>query len=144
MIEAAGGMLEGHEFMAYQPGGPSSGLLPSTLDDVPLDFDMLQPYGSFIGSAAIVVLSDKDSARAAALNMLKFFEDESCGQCTPCRVGCEKAVKLMTADKWDTELLEELCQAMEDASICGLGQAAPNAIRLSIKHFRSEIDGSTP
>ena len=121
IIEAAGGMLDGHEFKAYQPGGPSSGLLPASLDDVPLDFDTLQPHGSFIGSAAVVVLSDKDSAREAALNMLKFFEDESCGQCTPCRVGCEKAVKLMQRDHWDQPLLEELCTAMADASICGLG-----------------------
>ncbi|PWE33046.1 NADH-quinone oxidoreductase subunit F [Maritimibacter sp. 55A14] len=139
IIEAAGGMLDGHEFKAYQPGGPSSGLLPATLDDVPLDFDTLQPHGTFIGSAAVVVLSDKDSARAAALNMLRFFEDESCGQCTPCRSGCEKAVKLMQADRWDQGLLEELCQTMADASICGLGQAAPNPIRLTMKHFGDEI-----
>ena len=126
-------------FKAYQPGGPSSGLLPASLSDVPLDFDTLQPYGSFIGSAAVVVLSDQDSARAAALNMLRFFEDESCGQCTPCRVGCEKAVKLMQAAHWDTDLLQALAQTMEDASICGLGQAAPNAIRLTIKHFPQEV-----
>ncbi len=139
IIAAAGGMAEGHVFKAYQPGGPSSGLLPASIADVPLDFDTLQPLGSFIGSAAVVVLSDKDSARAAALNMLRFFEDESCGQCTPCRVGCEKAVKLMQADRWDQPLLEDLCQAMADASICGLGQAAPNPIRLTIKHFPNEI-----
>ncbi|MCL5777995.1 NAD(P)H-dependent oxidoreductase subunit E [Limibaculum sp. FT325] len=139
IIEAAGGMLDGHRFKAYQPGGPSSGLLPASMADVPLDFDTLQPHGSFIGSAAVVVLSDKDSARDAALNMLRFFEDESCGQCTPCRVGCEKAVRLMEADRWDTGLLEELSQAMVDASICGLGQAAPNPIRLTIKHFPEEI-----
>ena len=144
IIEAAGGMAEGHEFMAYQPGGPSAGLLPASMDDIPMDFDTLQPHGSFIGSAAVVVLSHKDTARAAALNMLRFFEDESCGQCTPCRVGCEKAVKLMSSERWDTGLLEELCEAMEDASICGLGQAAPNAIRLTIRHFPSEIDGSRP
>jgi len=135
IIEACGGMEDGHSFKAYQPGGPSSGLLPASMDDIPLDFDTLQPHGSFIGSAAVVILSDKDRARDAALNMLKFFEDESCGQCTPCRVGCEKAVKLMDADSWDQELLEDLCQAMGDASICGLGQAAPNPIRLTIKHF---------
>ena len=128
-------MLEGHVFKAYQPGGPSSGLLPATLDDVPLDFDTLQPHGSFIGSAAVVVLSDHDRPRDAALNMLRFFEDESCGQCTPCRAGCEKAVKLMQAEAWDTDLLEELCQVMGDASICGLGQAAPNPIRLVMTHF---------
>lgn len=139
IIEAAGGMLEGHSFKAYQPGGPSSGLLPASMNDIPLDFDTLQPHGTFIGSAAVVVLSDRDSAKAAALNMLRFFEDESCGQCTPCRVGCEKAVKLMQADSWDQPLLEELCQAMGDASICGLGQAAPNPIRLTMKHFPDEI-----
>ena len=139
IIEAAGGMLEGHTFKAYQPGGPSSGLLPASIDSVPLDFDTLQEYGTFIGSAAVVVLSDKDKARDAALNMLRFFEDESCGQCTPCRVGCEKAVKLMEKDHWDTQLLEELSTVMVDASICGLGQAAPNPIRLVMKHFPEEI-----
>ncbi|REJ68685.1 MAG: NADH-quinone oxidoreductase subunit F, partial [Proteobacteria bacterium] len=139
IIEAAGGMAEGHEFKAYQPGGPSSGLLPATINDVPLDFDTLQPLGTFIGSAAVVVLSQHDRARDAALNMLRFFEDESCGQCTPCRVGCEKAVKLMQADNWDQPLLEELCGAMADASICGLGQAAPNPIKLVMKHFSDEI-----
>ena len=139
VIEAAGGMAEGHTLKAYQPGGPSSGLLPASMDDIPLDFDTLQPHGSFIGSAAVVVLSDKDSARAAALNMLRFFEDESCGQCTPCRAGCEKAVKLMQAEHWDQPLLEELCTVMQDASICGLGQAAPNPIRLVMKHFPQEI-----
>jgi len=139
IIDAAGGMSAGHVFKAYQPGGPSSGLLPASIADVPLDFDTLQPLGSFIGSAAVVVLSDQDSARGAALNMLRFFEDESCGQCTPCRVGCEKAVKLMQADAWDQGLLEEVCVAMSDASICGLGQAAPNPIRMVIKHFADEI-----
>ena len=139
IIDAAGGMKNGHIFKAYQPGGPSSGLLPAELNNVPLDFDTLQPYDTFIGSAAVVILSDKDSARDAALNMLKFFEDESCGQCTPCRVGCEKAVKLMENSKWDTELLEEVCTTMVDASICGLGQAAPNAIKSTIKYFRDEV-----
>ncbi|MGI3211360.1 NAD(P)H-dependent oxidoreductase subunit E [Roseovarius tibetensis] len=139
IIDAAGGMADGHVFKAYQPGGPSSGLLPAAMDDVPLDFDTLQPHGSFIGSAAVVVLSDHDRARDAALNMLRFFEDESCGQCTPCRVGCEKAVKLMQADRWDQPLLSELCTAMTDASICGLGQAAPNPIRLTMQHFPDEI-----
>ncbi|ETX14447.1 NADH-quinone oxidoreductase subunit F [Roseivivax halodurans JCM 10272] len=139
VVEAAGGMAEGHELKAYQPGGPSSGLLPASLDDVPLDFDTLQPHGSFIGSAAVVVLSDKDSAREAALNMLRFFEDESCGQCTPCRVGCEKAVKLMQAESWDAELLEDLAGVMVDASICGLGQAAPNPFRSVLKHFPDEV-----
>ena len=139
LIEASGGMLEGHSFKAYQPGGPSSGIFPAHMDDIPLDFDTLQPHGSFIGSAAVVVLSDQDKARNAALNMLRFFEDESCGQCTPCRVGCEKAVKLMQAETWDQELLEDLSAAMVDASICGLGQAAPNPIRLTMKHFSDEI-----
>ncbi len=139
VIAAAGGMAAGHVFKAYQPGGPSSGLLPASMDDIPLDFDTLQPHGSFIGSAAVVVLSDHDSARDAALNMLRFFEDESCGQCTPCRAGCEKAVKLMQADRWNQPLLEELCTVMQDASICGLGQAAPNPIRLVMKHFPQEI-----
>ncbi|SFQ03783.1 NAD(P)H-dependent oxidoreductase subunit E [Donghicola eburneus] len=139
IIAAAGGMAEGHTFKAYQPGGPSSGLLPAHMNDVPLDFDTLQPHGTFIGSAAVVVLSDQDSARDAALNMLRFFESESCGQCTPCRVGCEKAVKLMQADTWDRELLTDLCEVMTDASICGLGQAAPNPIKLVMQHFSEEV-----
>ncbi len=139
IIEACGGMAEGHSFKAYQPGGPSAGLLPARMADIPMDFDVLQEHGTFIGSAAIVVLSDQDNARDAALNMLRFFEDESCGQCTPCRVGCEKAVKLMQAETWDQPLLEELCVAMGDASICGLGQAAPNPIRMVMKHFADEI-----
>jgi NADH:ubiquinone oxidoreductase subunit F (NADH-binding)/NADH:ubiquinone oxidoreductase subunit E len=139
VIDAAGGMAEGHVFKAYQPGGPSSGLLPAALDDIPLDFDTLQPHGTFIGSAAVVVLSEHDSARAASLNMLRFFEAESCGQCTPCRVGCEKAVKLMQAERWDRSLLSELCDVMADASICGLGQAAPNPIRSVMTHFPDEV-----
>ena len=139
IIEAAGGMAEGHVFKAYQPGGPSSGLLPASVNDVPLDFDTLQPLGTFIGSAAVVVLSDQDRVRDAALNMLRFFEDESCGQCTPCRAGCSKAVQLMQADKWDQPLLQDLCDVMQDASICGLGQAAPNPIRLTMKHFSEEV-----
>ncbi|MBC6443673.1 MAG: NAD(P)H-dependent oxidoreductase subunit E [Rhodobacteraceae bacterium] len=134
-----GGMLDGHTFRAYQPGGPSAGLLPATMGDIPMDFDTLQEHGTFIGSAAIVVLSDHDKVRDAALNMLRFFEDESCGQCTPCRVGCEKAVKLMSEDVWNQELLEDLSQIMADASICGLGQAASNPIRLVMKHFQDEI-----
>ena len=139
VIAAAGGMAEGHEFKAYQPGGPSSGLLPASMHDVPLDFDTLQPHGTFIGSAAVVVLGHKDRARDAALNMLRFFESESCGQCTPCRVGCEKAVKLMQSPKWDADLLNDLCDVMTDASICGLGQAAPNPIKLTLKHFADEV-----
>ena len=139
VIAAAGGMAAGHVFKAYQPGGPSSGLLPATMDDIPLDFDTLQPHDTFIGSAAVVVLSQQDRARDAALNMLRFFEDESCGQCTPCRVGCQKAVQLMQAPQWDRALLGDLCTAMADASICGLGQAAPNPIRLVMRHFSDEI-----
>ncbi|SOH95058.1 formate dehydrogenase [Monaibacterium marinum] len=139
LIELAGGMAEGHEFYAYQPGGPSSGLLPASMADTPLDFDTLQPHGTFIGSAAVVVLGHQDRARDAALNMLRFFEDESCGQCTPCRVGCEKAVKLMQAETWDGALLEELSTLMVDSSICGLGQAAPNPIRMVLKHFADEV-----
>jgi len=139
IVAAAGGMAEGHDFKAYQPGGPSSGLLPAAMSDIPLDFDTLQPHGTFIGSAAVVVLGHKDSIRDAALNMLRFFESESCGQCTPCRVGCEKAVKLMQAPKWDAALLGDLCTVMTDASICGLGQAAPNPIKLTLKHFPDEI-----
>jgi len=134
-----GGMAEGHRFKAYLPGGASGGILPATMDYIPLDFDTLQPHGAFIGSAAVVVFSDKDSMKDVALNLLRFFEDESCGQCTPCRVGCEKAVKLMGAERWDRKLLEELSRTMEDASICGLGQAAPNPIRAVMRHFSDEI-----
>ena len=140
IIAAAGGMADGHTFKAYQPGGPSSGLLPASIDNVPLDFDTLAPLGTFIGSAAIVILSDADSARLAALNMVKFFEDESCGQCTPCRVGCEKAVKLMQREGWNVDLLQELATVMADASICGLGKAAANPIRSVIEHFPEEIE----
>ena len=134
------GMLDGHEFYGYFPGGASGGILPASLGDVPLDFDTLQAHGCFIGSAAIVVLSDKDSAKDMALNAMRFFEDESCGQCTPCRVGTEKAVKLMEAKDWDQSLLEGLARAMEDASICGLGQAAPNPLRCAIKYFPEEFE----
>ena len=139
IIKASGGMKKGHIFKAYQPGGPSSGLLPATLNDIPLDFDTLQKYNTFIGSAAVIVLSDKDSAKKAALNMLKFFEDESCGQCTPCRVGCEKAVKLMSQKNWNKDLLKDLSETMIDASICGLGQAAPNAFLSTMRFFDDEI-----
>ena len=139
IIVASGGMLEGHVFKAYQPGGPSSGILPAEIDSVPLDFDTLQPFDTFIGSAAVVVLSHLDKVRDAALNMLRFFEDESCGQCTPCRTGCGKAVQLMQMDNWDKKLLMDLCIVMEDASICGLGQAAPNPIRSTIKYFPDEV-----
>lgn len=138
--EYCGGMLEGHDFYGYFPGGASGGILPASLGDVPLDFDTLQPHGCFIGSAAIVVMSDKDSAKDMALNAMKFFEEESCGQCTPCRVGTAKAAKLMEQKDWDKELLEELARAMEDASICGLGQAAPNPLRCAIKYFPQEFE----
>jgi len=139
IAEHCGGMLEGHEFYAYLPGGASGGILPASMGDIPLDFDTLQPHGCFIGSAAVIVLSKHDKARDAALNMMRFFEDESCGQCTPCRVGTAKAARLMESPKWDAGLLEELSQAMADASICGLGQAAPNPIRCVIKHFPHEV-----
>ena len=138
--EYCGGMLDGHEFYGYFPGGASGGILPASLGDVPLDFDTLQEYGCFIGSAAIIILSDKDSAKNMALNAMRFFEDESCGQCTPCRAGTEKAVKLMEEKYWDQALLEELARAMEDASICGLGQAAPNPLRCAIKYFPGEFE----
>ena len=137
--EFCGGMVDGHAFYAYLPGGASGGILPASMGDIPLDFDTLQPHGCFIGSAAVVILSDKDKARDAASNLMKFFADESCGQCTPCRVGTEKAVHLLEESKWRTGLLEELSQVMIDASICGLGQAAPNPIRCVIKHFPQEI-----
>jgi len=137
--EFCGGMLPGHTFYAYLPGGASGGILPASMGDIPLDFDTLNEHGCFIGSAAVMVLSQQDSARGAALNIMKFFADESCGQCTPCRVGTEKAVRLLEASRWDAGLLEELSQAMADASICGLGQAAPNPIRCVIKYFGHEI-----
>ncbi len=137
--EYCGGMLDGHTFYAYLPGGASGGILPASMGDIPLDFDTLQPYGCFIGSAAVIVLSQHDKARDAALNLMRFFEHESCGQCTPCRVGTAKAAQLMQAPKWDRQLLEELSAAMADASICGLGQAAPNPILCVTKHFPDEI-----
>ena len=137
--EYCGGMKEGHEFYAYLPGGASGGILPATLKDIPLDFDTLQSYGCFIGSAAVIVLGHQDSARHAALNMMNFFAHESCGQCTPCRVGTAKAAQLMQAPVWDNATLEDLNQVMSDASICGLGQAAPNPIRAVQKYFPQEI-----
>jgi formate dehydrogenase len=139
IAEYCGGMLAGHEFYGYLPGGASGGILPASLADVPLDFDTLQPHGCFIGSAAVIVLSQHDRARDAALNLMRFFADESCGQCTPCRVGTEKAVGLLSKPKWDTALLAELSQAMADASICGLGQAAPNPIACVVKYFPQEL-----
>ncbi len=137
--EFCGGMLPGHELYAYLPGGASGGILPARMSDIPLDFDTLQPHGCFIGSAAVIVLSQHDRARDAALNMMRFFEHESCGQCTPCRVGTGKAAQLMTADKWDHATLEDLNQVMVDASICGLGQAAPNPVRSVQKYFPDEV-----
>ena len=139
IIDSAGGMSEGHTFKAYQPGGASSGLLPASLNNVPLDFDTLNEHNTFIGSAAVVILSNQDKIRQVALNMIEFFKAESCGQCTPCRVGCEKAVTIMNEQEWDVELLEDLCEVMESSSICGLGQAATNPIRSSIKYFPDEI-----
>jgi len=137
--EYCGGMQEGHKFYGYLPGGASGGILPATMNDIPLDFDTLQPYGCFIGSAAVMVFSDKDKARDMALNVMHFFEHESCGQCTPCRVGTGKAAKLMQAKSWDQETLEDLATVMVDASICGLGQAAPNPIRCIHKYFPEEV-----
>ena len=139
IIEASGGMIEGHKFKAYQPGGASSGILPATINNVPLDFDTLDKYDTFIGSAAVVVLSDKDKIRDVALNMVEFFKSESCGQCTPCRVGCEKAVSIMKQKVWDMSLLEDLCEVMESSSICGLGQAATKPIKSSISYFSKEL-----
>ncbi|MBE7940979.1 MULTISPECIES: NADH-ubiquinone oxidoreductase-F iron-sulfur binding region domain-containing protein [Ramlibacter] len=139
IAEYCGGMQDGHDFYAYLPGGASGGILPASLGDVPLDFDTLQPHGCFIGSAAVIVLGHQDSAREAALNMMRFFAHESCGQCTPCRVGTAKAAVLMEAPRWDQALLEDLSQVMADASICGLGQAAPNPIRCVQKYFPHEI-----
>jgi formate dehydrogenase len=138
--EYCGGMLEGHTLYGYLPGGASGGILPANMANIPLDFDTLTPYGCFIGSAAIVVFSDKDTAPGTARNLMKFFADESCGQCTPCRVGTEKALHLMKSRKWDQPLLKELSQAMMDASICGLGQAAPNPVLSVLKYFPKEVE----
>jgi formate dehydrogenase len=137
--EHCGGMLDGHTLYGYLPGGASGGILPASLNNIPLDFDTLQAYGSFIGSAAVIVLSDKDSASDAARNMMRFFKHESCGQCTPCRVGTAKAVTLMDKPSWDLALVAELSQVMRDASICGLGQAAPNPMDSVVKYFPHEL-----
>ena len=137
--EYCGGMLDGHTLYGYLPGGASGGILPASLNKIPLDFDTLQAYGSFIGSAAVIVLSDKDSASDAARNMMRFFQHESCGQCTPCRVGTAKAVTLMDKPSWDLALVAELSQVMRDASICGLGQAAPNPMDSVVKYFPHEL-----
>ncbi len=137
--EYCDGMADGHTFKAYLPGGASGGILPASMADLPLDFGTLEPYGCFVGSHAVVILSDRDDMKAVALNLMKFFEDESCGQCTPCRAGTEKAVKLMAAGPWDDALLTELSNAMRDASICGLGQAAPNPLVSVLKYFPDEL-----
>ena len=137
--EFCGGMADGHKFHAYLPGGASGGILPASMDDIPLDFGTLEKYGCFIGSAAVIVLSEQDSVKGAALNLMRFFEDESCGQCTPCRVGTQKAALLMQKPVWNRALLDELSQAMRDASICGLGQAAPNPLLCVLKYFPDEL-----
>jgi len=142
ILEYCGGMQDGHDFYAYLPGGASGGILPASMGDIPLDFDTLQPYGCFIGSAAVVVLSNHDTAMDAARNTMAFFKDESCGQCTPCRNGTAKALALIHQPQWDTELLGELSQVMRDASICGLGQAAPNPVDCVIKYFPHELNPS--
>ena len=139
--EYCGGMADGHVFKGYLPGGASGGILPASKADIPLDFGTLESEGCFIGSAAVVVLSDKDDMKAVALNLLRFFEDESCGQCTPCRVGTEKAVKLMSHPHWNADLLQELSRVMGDASICGLGQAAMNPVKQVLKHFPEDLAG---
>jgi formate dehydrogenase len=137
--EYCDGMQDGHEFYGYFPGGASGGMLPESMADIPMDFDTLNEYGCFIGSAAVIVFSNQDSAKQLALNAMRFFEEESCGQCTPCRVGTAKAATLMEEKDWNTDLLEELSSVMVDASICGLGQAAPNPMRCVIKYFPDEL-----
>ena len=140
--EYCGGMADGHTFYAYLPGGASGGILPASMNTIPLDFDTLQPHGCFIGSAAVVVLSDQDSAMNAARNLMRFFKDESCGQCTPCRVGTAKALALIEQPVWDVPLLADLSQVMRDASICGLGQAAPNPVDCVVRYFPHELTGA--
>ena len=137
--EHCGGMLEGHEFKGYLPGGASGGILPASMGDLALDFGVLEEYGCFVGSSAVVIFSDQDRIRDVVLNLLRFFADESCGQCTPCRVGCEKMVKLLERDDWDKPLMTELGQTMRDASICGLGQAAPNPVQAAFRFFDGEV-----
>jgi len=137
--EYSGGMLDGHRFKGYLPGGASGGILPASMADLPLDFGTLEPHGCFVGSHGVIVLSDKDDMKAVALNLMRFFEAESCGQCTPCRVGTEKAVKLLSQTRWDEPLLEQLSQAMTDASICGLGQSASNPVKSVLKYFREDL-----
>jgi formate dehydrogenase len=135
-------MREGHRFHAYLPGGASGGILPASMNDIPLDFDTLQPYGCFIGSAAVVVLSDQDSVIDTARNLMRFFKEESCGQCTPCRVGTAKALALIEQPVWDLPLLADLSQVMRDASICGLGPAAPNPVDCVVRYFPHELSGT--
>jgi formate dehydrogenase len=142
LIELAGGMEDGETFKSYLPGGASGGILPASLADLPLDFGSLDKYGSFVGSHAIVIFSQRDDVADIVINLLRFFKDESCGQCTPCRVGCEKAVALLERRQWDKELLNELAQTMRDASICGLGQAAPNAFISAMQFFLDERLGT--
>ncbi len=137
--EYSGGMADGHTFKGYLPGGASGGILPASMADIPLDFGQLEKHGAFVGSHAVVILSDRDDMKDVALNLMRFFEDESCGQCTPCRAGTEKAVELMAGGAWDAELLEELAQVMRDASICGLGQAAPNPLQCVLKYFPEDL-----
>jgi formate dehydrogenase beta subunit len=132
-------MADGHSFKGYLPGGASGGILPAAMADIPLDFGTLEKYGCFVGSHAVVILSDQDDMKAVALNLIRFFEDESCGQCTPCRVGTEKAAELMAKGPWDPALLDELSTLMRDASICGLGQAAPNPLLCVLKYFPEEL-----
>ncbi|MBM3555190.1 MAG: NADH-quinone oxidoreductase subunit F, partial [Alphaproteobacteria bacterium] len=139
IAEHCGGMAEGHRLKAYLPGGASGGILPARLADLPLDFGGLDAEGAFIGSAAVIVLSDRDDLKDVVRNLLRFFEHESCGQCTPCRVGTEKATRLLAPERWDEALLADLAQVMGDASICGLGQAAANPIRSLFRHFREEV-----
>lgn len=141
LTEHCGGMADGHELVAFLPGGASGGILPAAMADLPLDFGTLEPHGCFIGSAAVIVLSQADDLRAAALNLMRFFEDESCGQCTPCRIGTQKARLLMEQPEWDTALLGELSEVMRDASICGLGQAASNPLLSLLRHFPAVISG---
>jgi formate dehydrogenase len=137
--EHSGGMLDGHTFKGYLPGGASGGILPADKADLPLDFGALDDHGCFVGSGAVVVLSDRDDLRAVVRNLVKFFEDESCGQCTPCRVGCEKMLALLDRPAWDAALMKELSQAMRDASICGLGQAAPNPVLSALRFFAEDV-----
>jgi len=139
LIVACGGMADGHHLKGYLPGGASGGILPAYMADIPLDFGRLEPHGCFVGSHAVVVLSHRDDTKAVALNLMKFFEDESCGQCTPCRNGTEKAVQLMSRERWDADLLADLAQVMADASICGLGQAAPNPLKCVIRYFPEDL-----